>query len=182
MEVYESETGRVVYNLRHLGSSGGLVSFSGDGRSLVVTTSDTLRVFDTQSWAVNSEHKLDDAVTSVCFARDGQQLVTGDISGAITLWQAEPLRPLATLGQHKARIKQVAFAPDGLTVAAVGDDNQLKLWNIGSHRLAQEIGTHTAPTLSVAFSPNGQRIVTGEHDKSVRVYTRHRTLWGWRLN
>ena len=44
------------------------------------------------------------------------------------------------------------------------------------------IGTRTAPVLSVAFSPDGKQLASGEQDKSVRVYTRRRTLWGYRLD
>jgi WD40 repeat protein len=36
--------------------------------------------------------------------------------------------------------------------------------------------------LSIAFSPDGKQIVSGERDHSVRLYTRRRALWGWRLD
>ncbi|MCA1629880.1 MAG: WD40 domain-containing protein [Acidobacteria bacterium] len=49
-------------------------------------------------------------------------------------------------------------------------------------RLVARVGTHNAPVRSVAFSPDGRRIVTGGADKSVRVYTRRRTLWGYSLD
>jgi eukaryotic-like serine/threonine-protein kinase len=41
---------------------------------------------------------------------------------------------------------------------------------------------HTAPVYAVAFSPDGRQLLSGEHDHSVRLYTRRRTLWGWRLD
>ena len=39
-----------------------------------------------------------------------------------------------------------------------------------------------ARVMSVAFSRDGKRIASGEEDKSVNVYTRHRTLWGRKLD
>jgi WD40 repeat protein len=67
-------------------------------------------------------------------------------------------------------------------VASAGDDNTIRIWDVNGGGLVREIGTHTKPVLSVAYSPDGKRIVSGEHDASVRLYTRHHLLWGYRLD
>jgi WD40 repeat protein len=66
-------------------------------------------------------------------------------------------------------------------VASAGDDKMIALWDVGRRKLVTTIGTHTSPIYAIAFSPDGQRLISGEHDRSVRVYTRHRELWGFRL-
>jgi WD40 repeat protein len=58
----------------------------------------------------------------------------------------------------------------------------IALWDASSPRLITRIGLHTAPVYAVAFSPDGGRLVSGGHDRSVRLYTRHHTLWGFRLD
>lgn len=121
-------------------------------------------------------------IISVSIRPDGKMLVTGDDDGVIRLWETNPFREIATLGGHAARIKSVAFSPDGTEVVSAGDDQMVYLWNVEQRRLITRIGVHTSPVLSVAFSPDGQRLVTGEHDKTVRLFTRHRTLWGRRLD
>jgi WD40 repeat protein len=118
---------------------------------------------------------------SVSFAPDGKQLVTGEDGGIVQLWTAHPLRPTAVLGQHAARIKSVAFSPDGKQVASAGDDKMIALWDVSRRKLITRIGTHTSPVYAVAFSSDGRRLISGEHDHSVRLYTRHRTLWGFQL-
>ncbi len=65
--------------------------------------------------------------------------------------------------ERVGRFKQEAFAVSAL-----------------NRKLVTCIGTHTSPVLSIAFSPDGKQIVSGERDHSVRLYTRHRMLWGWR--
>lgn len=160
----------------------GFASFSGDGRRLAGASDYLVQMYDTRSWQRLDQHGPGHN-TTISFAPDNQQLATGDINGQITLWQAAPLLPLGQLGSHAARIKQIAYAPpDGRWVASVGDDQKLKLWDVRARRLIAEISTHTAPTLAVAFAPDGNRIVTGEHDRTVRVYTRRRALWGWQLD
>ena len=108
--------------------------------------------------------------------------MTGSSNGTILLWESEPLRRIGTLGQHAARIKSLAFSPDGTTVASAGDDKMIALWDVNRRKLITHIGTHTSPVYAIAFSPDGTRLISGEHDRSVRMYTRHRTLWGFRLD
>jgi eukaryotic-like serine/threonine-protein kinase len=156
----------------------GFASFSGDGRRLAGASDYIVQMYDTRSWQ-RLDQRGPGYNTTISFAPDNQHLATGDINGQITLWQAAPLLSLGQLGSHSARIKQIAYAPpDGRWLASVGDDQKLKLWDVHARLLIAEIGTHTAPTLAVAFAPDGNRIVTGEHDRSVRVYTRQRALWG----
>jgi WD40 repeat protein len=58
----------------------------------------------------------------------------------------------------------------------------ITLWDVNGRKRVGPIGTHTSPVYAIAFSPDGKRLISGEHDRSVRLYTRHRTLWGYRLD
>jgi WD40 repeat protein len=122
------------------------------------------------------------AITALAFSPDGKWLVTGEDEKAVRLWAVNPLREVAVVGWHAARIKSVAFSPEGQQVASAGDDKVIALWDVQCRSLITRIGTHAAPVLSVAFSPDGQHLVAGEHDRSVRVYTSHRFLWGYSLD
>jgi WD40 repeat protein len=87
--------------------------------------------------------------------------------------EAQSPAQLAALRQHP-----------WLTAAGtiLGTASKLKLWQINPPRLRREIGEHSAPMLAVAFSLDGKQIVCGGQDRSVRVYTRRRSLWGWPLD
>ena len=71
-----------------------------------------------------------------------------------------------------------SFIPyaEGGPVASAADDKTIALWNVRWRKLAARIGTHASPIYSVAFSPDGRQLASGEHDHSVRRYTRHRRL------
>ena len=160
------------------------VAFSRDGgRVVAVTDLGYLFVVDVAHRAVARWFRLPNThLITVAIAPDGQHLVTGEDEGAVRLWSFDPLRPVATIGRHAARVKSVAFSPDGQTVASAGDDKMIALWDVRRRALRARIGTHASPVYSIDFSPDGRRLVSGEHDHSVRVYTRQRTLWGFRLS
>ena len=159
-------------------------AFSPDSKLLAYATdSGALAVWDTETWrTVGSVQLGSTPLISLSFRPDGKTLVTGDDDGKVRLWEVNPLRQVAIVGHHTARIKSVAFSPDGTEVVSAGDDQMVYLWDVERRRLITRIGTHTSPVLAIAFSPDGRRIVSGEHDKTVRVFTRHRTLWERRLD
>jgi WD40 repeat protein len=186
--VYDTSDFHVAYDVsvvgRHafgkgLGALYGAV-FSPDSKLLLgVTDNGDVASWHTEDWQPADVVRLrKPPLISVSMRPDGKMFVTGDDDGEVRLWEVNPLRQVATLGRHTARIKSVSFSPDGSEVVSAGDDQMVYLWDVERRKLITRIGTHTSPVLAVAFSPDGQRLVSGEHDKTIRVFTRHRTLWG----
>jgi len=188
--VYESAMGRQVADFRGVNYPHNNftaiygVTFSADGRWLAVATvHDTPFLCETATWKLSEQANVSPRnFTSVGFAPDGKRLVTGEDSGTVQLWSAQPLRPTEVIGRHTARIKSVAFSPDGKQIVSAGDDKMIALWDVAGRKLITKIGLHTAPVYAVAFSPDGKQLVSGGHDHSVRLYTRRRALWGFRLD
>jgi len=160
------------------------VAFLPDGRRLAaVTDAGFALIVDVARGAITQRFRLANThLITVAVSCDGQWLVTGEDEGAVRLWSIDPLRPIAIVGRHAARVKSVALSPDGRTAASAGDDKMIALWDVRRRALRAHAGTHASPVYSIDFSPDGRRLVSGEHDHSVRVYTRQRTLWGYRLN
>jgi WD40 repeat protein/serine/threonine protein kinase len=181
--VYSAETGERVFFNEDIWARVYSAAFTTDGTRLVgVNDSGYVIVIDTATWRlVEQQQWTISPLVSLSLSRDGTQIVTGEDAKIIRLGTVNPLRQTAVLGQHTARVKAVAFSPDGKEVASAGDDKMVALWDVSGRKLLTTIGTHTSPVYALAFSPDGRHLMTGEHDRSVRQYTRRRSLWGFSL-
>ncbi len=160
--------------------------FSPDGRWMAgVRSTPEVYLWNTATWTLEQRAQVKQEgsanLISLAFSPDGRWFVTGQDQGQVRLWSVEPLREVAVIGEHKSFVRAVVFSHDGRFVASASDDKTLKLWDIARRKLVEEIGIHTSPVLAVSFSPDDKHLVTGEYDNSVRVYTRERKLWGWKL-
>jgi WD40 repeat protein len=146
-----------------------------------VTDQGEVVVLETATWREVARQKWPESpIVSMSISTDGNYLVTGEDDRKVRLGTINPLRQIGIIGEHNARVKAVAFSPDSRYVASAGDDKMVALWNVSRRKLVTTIGTHTSPIYALAFSSDGKRLITGEHDRSVRQYTRQRTLWGFR--
>lgn len=163
------------------------VKFSPDGRWLAGVNPDSqVCLWDTTDWSLRQHAKANQKdranLISVAFSPDSRWLVTGEDQGNLRLWQVEPLREVAVLGQHRSYIRSVAFSHNGRFVASASDDKTLKLWDVERRKEVGQIGVHSSPILAVAFSPDDKHLISGDYDNSVRLYTRQHSLWGKTLD
>jgi WD40 repeat protein len=182
--IYNAETGEVlvpfgrhwhpVYSAAFIAGGKQLIGVTDKGH-VVILESGTWREIARQQWTGSP-------LVTMSISRDGKYLVTGEDDRKVRIGTIEPLQQLAVIGEHTARVKAVAFSPDGRYVASAGDDKMVALWDVNRRKLVTTIGTHTSPIYALAFSPDGSRLITGEHDRSVRQYTKRRTLWGYTIN
>ena len=181
--IYNTETGAVVRLNSGLWEHVYSAAFSSDGRRLIgVTDKGDIVMLETATWREIAQQRWSDSpIVSISISPDGNYLVTGEDARKVRLGTINPLRQIGIIGEHDARVKAVAFSPDGRYVASAGDDKMIGLWDVSRRKLVTTIGTHTSPIYALAFSADGRRLVTGEHDSSVRHYTRRRTLWGFSL-
>lgn len=160
---------------------GGAFLDAGDRIALVTDTGSIVLLSTKRREIISSRQVSSVPQIAVSVSPDGKSIATGDDAGIIRLW-TDSLEPVAVLGRHAARVKSVAFSPDGSVVASAGDDKMIALWDVKRRRLRGQVGTHASPIYSIAFSSDGRRLISGEHDRTVRVYTRHRTLFGFPID
>ncbi|MFD8812887.1 WD40 repeat domain-containing protein [Streptomyces sp. NPDC059627] len=109
-------------------------------------------------------------VQSLAFSPDGQTLASGDLDGAIQLWNVTTgTSRSVTVSNLNNNIQSVAFSPDGQTIASGGEDGSVQRWNPTTGQTRRLPG-HAKSVAAVAFSPDGRTLASGSDDARV-------TLW-----
>ncbi|MFE0258300.1 WD40 repeat domain-containing protein, partial [Streptomyces sp. NPDC059010] len=112
-------------------------------------------------------------IGALAFAPDGSRLAAGDLTGRVSLWDADVrhragvLRNVfpAPLGDTPEGVGALALSPDGRTLAVGGDAGTLQLWDTSTQQpLGGPLTTPGDAVRSLAFSPDGTTLYsTGAH-------------------
>lgn len=156
--------------------SGDIVAaaFSPDGRRLALSASLGIGTIDAQSFEVLSGSPrvpcCPNTMYSIAWSPDGSTLITGSISGLVTLWDADTAQMLRQFvaNPHYAPdsrdvdnlalswVRDVAFAPDGSIVLAISGDGTLREWSAVTGDLLQEM--QIASLYAATWSPYAGRL------------------------
>lgn len=99
---------------------------------------------------------------AVTFSPDGRWLATGDVDGAVKLWEAGDGQPARTVPSAKKAIRTLRFSPDSRFVAYPVDERTVQLCGVdGRGELASLTrSAGRGETFAFAFSGDGQSLVT----------------------
>ena len=93
-------------------------------------------------------------------------------------------QPHFHLGSHATQVLRCCFSPDGSTILSGSADKTLKLWRtcdglcintLNGHTrnvktTALCIGSHVTQVVCCCFSPDGSTILSGSHDKTLKLW------------
>ncbi|KNC49676.1 WD repeat domain 3 [Thecamonas trahens ATCC 50062] len=150
------------------------VVYSGDGKTLAVALLDaTVKLFfeDSLKFMLSLYgHKL--PVLSLDFSSDGELIATGSADKNIKLWGAAFGDCHKSIFAHDDSVMQVAFVRRTHYLFSVGKDGLIKYWDADTYDCIQILRGHHAEVWTLALSRLGDVLVTGSHDKSLRVWRR----------
>lgn len=128
-------------------------------------------------------HRLDCTypVTAVAFSEPGDQVITGDTSGTVQLWDLRKGEVLFKLEGHTDIITGLEVSPDGNFVLSNSMDNTLRSWDIrpfvkqGDAGRLNKIFTGHAHNvdknlLRCSWKPDGQMVAAGSSDAPPHVH------------
>ena len=166
-----------------LASPGGLMSYSADGKKLLVACADkVLRTFNPQvtppqqgvppaPLAAVQELKGTAAdIHGLAVLADGKQALSVSGDGQLRRWSVASADPVFNLAGHQSFVYAVAFHPSGKMVASASNDKTVKFWDAVAGREIRTLTPQQGPIYSLDFNPQGTLLATGCIDRSVRVF------------
>ncbi|KAI4526071.1 WD40-repeat-containing domain protein [Schizophyllum commune] len=148
------------------------VRFSPDGKLLAVALLDaTVKVFyqDTLKFFLSLYgHKL--PVLAMDISDDSKLLVSCSADKNVKIWGLDFGDCHKSLFAHDGSVMQVAFERTSHYFWSVGKDGLLKYWDGDKFENIQKLEGHHSEVWALAVSHHGKFVVTGSHDKSIRVW------------
>ena len=114
------------------------------------------------------------------FSPDGTTVVSANLDGTVTLWDAASATPLETLRGHSSAVQQLVFSPDGKTLYTVSSDGTAIAWGLTGKRSVKRPFrfTHDRDFDGAydghpgRFSPDGRLIAVGLKEGGIALWTR----------
>ena len=140
------------------------IDISTDGRKVVTGTRNGKTILWDRANGYNKEVLLEEnknQIYAVAFNNYGNLLASGNLQGALKIWDLRDKRLIYNLRGHSARITDIKFSPDGKFIAVAGFDNICTLWDASNLNIQPIKLKGNSWMLSVAFSNFGDKLVTG---------------------
>ncbi len=145
------------------------VALSPDARTVLGTSPDALTMFDVESGKELSGLQERHPIVAAEFSHDGRSILTGDIDGAVGLWEVASGKLVRSFeGHHSGSVWAVAFSPDDKLAISGSDDSTVKLWDVGTGKLVRTYCGHSDTVHSVAFGPDGRTALSGSFDRTMK--------------
>jgi WD40 repeat protein/tRNA A-37 threonylcarbamoyl transferase component Bud32 len=143
---------------------------SPDGRLVAIPIADAnvVELRALPDGALRARLVSDAQPTWATFDPTGQLVATGNLAGAIEVWELDGRRR-ATLRGHPTVIQDVAFSPDGARLVSASNDRTARIWDVASGRELARV-QHDDAIDAARFDRGGARFLTAGEDRNVSLW------------
>lgn len=153
------------------------VKFSPYNSQLLATTSSdcSAKLWNVQSgvrlhkFCLGSGRGTPQPVTAVCFADNGQDIITCS-GGYASVWSLVTGQELRTWEAHTCPITALAHSADDAILLTGSQDGAASLWDLRGGICRRSLQGHAGPITALGLSPDGKFAVTASADGQAKVW------------
>uniref|UniRef100_A0A6M2DSP2 Target of rapamycin complex subunit lst8 n=1 Tax=Xenopsylla cheopis TaxID=163159 RepID=A0A6M2DSP2_XENCH len=157
------------------------VGFQEDGKWMYTGGEDSsARLWDIRTRNLQCQRifQVSSPVNAVCLHPNQAEILVGDQSGIIHLWDLKTDHNEQLIPEAEASIQDIAIDPDGTLMAAVNNKGHCFVWSLNSGNPdeptkltpKQHIEAHSKYALRCRFSPDSAFLVTTSADGTARIW------------
>jgi len=185
-KLWETSTGRLVRVFRGYAHKIRAVSYSPDGKKLLVggyshsglslgDDKDTLRLWDLSKGETIQVFTGHRGVMAAALSHDGKKAISGDTYGTLKLWDLATGKEIQEIKAFNDSVKYVAFYPDDKKVLSLEEDalgQDIKLWDLETGKEIEEFRKKFMKKgkrwyESIDLSADGRLIVGANHEEMI---------------
>jgi WD40 repeat protein len=168
VQLWDTHTGKLSGTLDTSTQGGASLTFSPDGKQLVVGTYAGIQVWDVM--AKKLTHQFPSSTWwshSFAISPDGKTLASG--GRCVRLWDLRSGKELLPFDEPSCPGECLTFSPDGKHLAAGNvDPYSIRIWNVASGKQKHAIQKHTWTVHDLQFTPDGRKLISASAEKSIR--------------
>ena len=191
MRVWDFAAGRQAYTITYLYGDPIAMSYSSDGRYLLVAQDNywdkeqgciryvaRLTIYDARRGRVikNLDRGEYNAPIGCSFSPDGKLFTLAGMNKNIEIWtmdaDIDKIAHKRLLLGHASHVPSTAWAPDSTRFASASMDGTVKIWDVNKivEPCLKTLAGHTHSVNSVAWSADGTFVASGSSDKTVKIW------------
>ncbi len=136
-----------------------------------------LEIINVSKQEVVTTIRNDFALAALSWSPSGHELITGDLAGFVSRWDALSGEQLSSFRLSEWAILELSWHPDGTYIAGGGYDNWLRVFDVTTKEAVHtlDLGREGIPGVSAGiawleWSPDGTKLAVGGGDGKLRLY------------
>lgn len=113
-----------------------------------------------------------EAVKSLAFSPDGQQLASSSDDKTVMIWDVATGKPVVTLSGHTEKVFGVAWRADGVQIASASMDRSVILWHPDASRAVTRLPVDDRVVMALTYSPDGKWLAAASGSDQVVIWDR----------
>jgi len=167
LQLGDAQTGEMVQILNALHNKVKAISFSLDGKFIVLSSQDgRLQIWDSQGSEIIG---LDGLTSGAEISPDGRTIVLGSHE-VIQVWDMDGRKLRHTLRGHTQDVKMLVMSSDGNTVISSSEDGIICKWDVKTGRLLHTLAGYAGDVQTLTLSFDGSILISGADDNIIRMW------------